>query len=151
MNTEELKKLLKDNRVHFYSYWGKNKLIDLAKINKLIPEPEEPKEPKEPEEPEKTKEPKEPEEPEKTKEPEEPEKPKPKQKPKTSKRPDYKRMRKIRNEPISVKFIDNKTKEEKIFPSIYKAAQFLDKCPQTIAHYGKKKGIWNKKYQIIIE
>ena len=142
MNMEELKKLLKENRVHFYSYWGKGKLIDLAKINKLIPEPEEP---------EKTKEPEEPEEPEKTKEPEEPEEPKPKQKPKTSKRPDYKRMRKIRNEPISVKFIDIKTKEEKIFPSIYKAAQFLDKCPQTIAHYGKKKGIWNKKYQIIIE
>ena len=114
MNTEELKKLLKDNRVHFYSYWDKNKLIDLAKINKLIPEPEEPektKEPKEPEEPEKTKEPKEPEEPEKTKEPEEPKEPK--QKPKTSKRPDYKRMRKIRNEPISVKFIDIKTKEKK--------------------------------------
>ena len=60
-------------------------------------------------------------------------------------------MRKIRNEPISVKFIDIETKEEKIFPSIYKGAQFLDKCPQTIAHYGRKKGIWNKKYQIIIE
>ena len=60
-------------------------------------------------------------------------------------------MRKIRNEPISVKFIDMETKEKKIFPSIYKAAQFLDKCPQTIAHYGRKKGIWNKKYQIIIE
>ena len=50
MNTEELKKLLKDNRIHFYSYWGKNKLIDLARINKLIPEPE-PEKP-EPEEPE---------------------------------------------------------------------------------------------------
>ena len=137
MNMEELKKLLKENRVHFYSYWGKGKLEDLARINKLIPEPEpEPKaEPKV--EPEPKAEPK--------------VEPEPEQKPKTPKRPDYKRMRKIRNEPISVKFIDMETKEKKIFPSIYKAAQFLDKCPQTIAHYGRKKGIWNKKYQIIIE
>ena len=129
MNIEELKKLLKENRVHFYSYWGKGKLEDLARINKLIPGPEPKAEPKAEPEP----------------------KIEPEQKPKTSKRPDYKRMRKIRNEPISVKFIDVETKEEKIFPSIYKGAQFLDKCPQTIAHYGRKKGIWNKKYQIIIE
>ena len=129
MNMEELKKLLKENRVHFYSYWGKGKLEDLARINKLIPEPEPKAEPEPKSEP----------------------KVEPEQKPKTSKRPDYKRMRKIRNEPISVKFIDMETKEEKTFPSIYKGAQFLDKCPQTIAHYGRKKGIWNKKYQIIIE
>ena len=135
MNMEELKRLLKENRVHFYSYCGKGKLEDLARINKLIPEPE----PK----PETKAEPETKVEPELKIEPE--------QKPKTSKRPDYKQMRKIRNEPISVKFIDMETKEKKIFPSIYKAAQFLDKCPQTIAHYGRKKGIWNKKYQIIIE
>ena len=131
MNTKELKKLLKENRVHFYSYWGKGKLEDLARINKLIPEPEPEPEPKAETEIET--------------------KAELKQKPKTSKRPDYKRMRKIRNEPISVKFIDIETKEEKTFPSIYKGARFLDKCPQTIAHYGRKKGIWNKKYQIIIE
>ena len=145
MNMEELKKLLKENRVHFYSYWGKGKLEDLARINKLIPEPE--TEPKVEPEPEPKAEPKvEPEQKPKAEPKVEPE-----QKPKTPKRPDYKRMRKIRNEPISVKFIDMETKGKKIFPSIYKAAQFLDKCPQTIAHYGRKKGIWNKKYQIIIE
>ena len=33
MNTEELRKLLKDNGVVAYTYWGKDKLIDLAKIN----------------------------------------------------------------------------------------------------------------------
>ena len=125
MNMEELKKLLKENRVHFYSYWGKGKLEDLARINKLIPEPE-PETKVEPEP-----------------EPEPETKTEPEQKPKTPKRPDYKRMRKIRNEPISVKFIDIETKEEKTFPSIYKAAQFLDKCPQTIAHYGRRKGIKN--------
>ena len=123
LSMEELRKLLKENRVCFYSYWGKGKLEDLVRINKLIPE-EEPK--PEPE-------------------------PKPKTETKTSKRPDYKRMRKIRNEPISVKFIDVETKEEKIFPSIYKGAQFIDKCPQTVAHYRRRKLVWNKKYQIIIE
>ena len=46
MNMEELKKQLKENRVHFYSYWGKGKLEDLARINKLIPEPEPEPEPK---------------------------------------------------------------------------------------------------------
>ena len=121
MNTEELKKLLKDNRVHFYSYWGKNKLIDLARINKLIPEPE--PEPEKPEEPE----------------------------PETSKSVSRQRLKNIRNSPISVKLIDIETKEEKTFPSIYKASQFLDKCPQTIRLFGKRKGIWNKKYQIITE
>ena len=122
MNTEELKKLLKENRVHFYSYWGKNKLIDLARTNKLIPEPE-PEQPEEPEEP----------------------------KPETPKSVSWQRLKNIRNSPISVKLIDIETKEEKTFPSIYKAAQYLDKCPQTVRHFGKRKGIWNNKYQIITE
>ena len=53
MNTKELRKLLKDNGVCAYTYWGKDKLINLAKINHLLPEQEElkPKE-EEPEEPE---------------------------------------------------------------------------------------------------
>ena len=115
MNTEDLKKLLKENGIHFYSYWSKPKLIDLANINKLIPEPE------------------------------------PVPEKETPKFVNYERLRNIRNTPVSVKFIDVESKEEKSFPSIYKAAQFLDKCPQTIRHFGKKKGIWNNKYQIIIE
>ena len=119
MNTEELKKLLKDNRIHFYSYWGKNKLIDLARINKLIPEPE-------------------------------PEKPEPEE-PETPKNVSWQRLKNIKNSPVNVKLIDIETKEEKTFPSIYKAAQYLDKSPQTIRHFGKRKGIWNKKYQIITE
>ena len=125
LSMEELRKLLKQNGVCFYSYLGKGKLEDLVRINKLIPE----------EEPEPKPEPK----------------PETEEETKTTKRPDYKRMRKIRNEPISVKIIDVETKEEKIFPSIYKAAQFIDKCPQTVAHYGRRKLVWNKKYQIITE
>ena len=53
MNTEELRKLLKENGVVAYTYWGKDKLIDLAKINKLLPEPEPKPEPEEPETPKK--------------------------------------------------------------------------------------------------
>ena len=49
MSTEELRKLLKSNGVCAYTYWGKDKLIELAKINKLLPEPEEPKNPEIPE------------------------------------------------------------------------------------------------------
>ena len=48
MNIEELKKLLKENKIHFYTYWSKQKLIELANINNLLPKIEEPK--KEPEE-----------------------------------------------------------------------------------------------------
>ena len=119
MNTEELRKLLKENGVTAYSYWGKNKLIDLAKINKLIPEPE--AEPEEPEEPE------------------------------TPKIISWQKLKNIRNSPVNVKLIDIETGEEKTFPSIYKTAKYLDKSPQTIRHYGNRKGIWNKKSQIITE
>ena len=114
MNTEELRKLLKENGVVAYTYWGKDKLIDLAKINKLLPEPE----------------------------PEEPE---------TPKKKSWQRLKNIRNSPVNVKLIDIETGEEKTFPSIYKTAKYLDKSPQTIRHHGNRKGIWNKKYQIITE
>ena len=114
MNTEELRKLLRENGVCAYTYWGKDKLIDLAKINKLLPEPE----------------------------PEEPE---------TPKKISWQRLKNIRNSPVNVKLIDIETGEEKTFPSIYKTAKYLDKSPQTIRHHGNRKGIWNKKYQIITE
>ena len=120
MNTEELRKLLKENGVVAYTYWGKDKLIDLARINKLIPEPK-PEKPEEPEEPE------------------------------TPKIISWQRLKNIRNSPVNVKLIDIETGEEKTFPSIYKTAKYLDKSPQTIRHYGKHKGIWKKKYQIITE
>ena len=123
MNTDELKKILKKNGVHFYSYWSKPKLIDLAKINNLLPEPE----------------------------PKPVSKPEPNPEEEKLKFVNYERLRNIRNNPCCVKLIDINTKEEKTFPSIYKTAQFLDKCPQTIRHFGKKKGVWNNKYQIVIE
>ena len=110
MNTEELRKLLKENGVCAYSYWGKSKLIDLAKINKLLPEPQ--PQPIEPE---------------------------------AQKKISWQRLKNIRNSPVNVKLIDIETGEEKTFPSIYKTAKYLDKSPQTIRHYGNRKGIWKKK------
>ena len=110
MSTEELRKLLKNNGVCAYTYWGKDKLIELAKINKLLPEPE-----PEPEEPE------------------------------TPKKIRWQKLKNIRNSPVNVKLIDIETGEEKIFPSIYRTAKYLDKSPQTIRHYGNRKGIWKKK------
>ena len=121
MNTKELRKLLKDNGFNAYTYWGKDKLINQAKINHLLPEQEELK-PKEEPKPEQ-------EEPENI---------------------SWQKLKQIRKKPVNVKFIDVETKEVKAFDSIYKAAQYLDKSPQTIRHYGLKKGIWKKKYQIII-
>ena len=120
MNTKELRKLLKDNGVCAYTYWGKDKLISLAKINHLLPEQKEPEEVAEPETEEEPK------------------------------KISWQKQKQIRNKPVNVKFVDVETKEIKTFDSIYKAAQYLDKSPQTIRHYGLKKGIWKKKYKIII-
>ena len=120
MNTKELRKLLKDNGVCAYTYWGKDKLISLAKINHLLPEQKEPEEVAEEvaeEEPKKI---------------------------------SWQKQKQIRNKPVNVKLIDVETKEIKNFDSIYKASQYLDKSPQTIRHYGLRKGVWKKKYQIII-
>ena len=44
-----------------------------------------------------------------------------------------------------------KQKNKKTYPSIYKAAQFLDQSPQTVRYWGRKNGIWNTKYRIITE
>ena len=111
MSTEESRKLLKSNGVCAYTYWGKDKLIELAKINKLLPEPEKPEEPEIPE----------------------------------PKKVSWQKLRNIRNSPVNVKLIDIETGEEKIFPSIYRTAKYFDKSPQTIRHYGNRKGIWKKK------
>ena len=120
MNTKDLRKLLKDNGVCAYTYWGKDKLIDLAKINNLLPIPK-----PEPE-------------------------PEPEEEPKEPKKVSWQKLKQIRNKPVNVKLIDVETGEIKVYPSIYKASQYLDKSPQTIRHYGQRKGVWNKKYQIII-
>ena len=119
MNTEALKKVLYRNGIHFYSYWSKPKLLDLARINNLLPKPP------------------------KTKKSDIDE-----NKPKYE---NYEHLKNIRNSPISVKLVDVETEEELTFPSIYKASQYIDKSPQTIRYFGKKKGIWNNKYKVIMD
>ena len=44
MNVKELKTLLKENEIHFYTYWDKNKLIALANEHDLLPKTEPKKE-----------------------------------------------------------------------------------------------------------
>ena len=40
MNVKELKTLLKENKIHFYTYWDKNKLIALVNERGLLPKTE---------------------------------------------------------------------------------------------------------------
>ena len=115
MNIDDLRKLLKENGIHFFSYWNKQKLIELVKINDLLPKEEEgPEEEKQ-------------------------------------KYTNYERLKNIRHTPTKVILKDVETEEEHTFPSIYKAAQYIDKSPQTIRHWGKKNGVWNKKYKVCLE
>ena len=91
---------------------GKQKLLELATKNNLLPkEKEEPAE----------------------------------EKPKCS---HCERLRTIRHKPTKVILKNEETEEEYTFASIYKAAQFIDKSPQTIRHWGKKMafGIKNIRY-----
>ena len=36
MNLEELKTILKENKIHFYSYWDEKKLVDLANEHEML-------------------------------------------------------------------------------------------------------------------
>ena len=112
MNIKELKKLLKENKIHFYSYWGKKKLIALVNEHNLLPKTEL--------EGEKSKDVK------------------------------YDRLKTIKQNPKKVMLEDVKTGEIKTFPSIYKAAKFIDQAPQTITYWGKKEGAWNNKYRVVV-
>ena len=87
MNVKELKTLLKENRIHFYSYWDKKRLINLVNENDLLPKIELEKE--------------------------------------KSKDVNYNRLKTIRNNPKKVSLEDIETGEI-TFPSIYRAAKFID-------------------------
>ena len=113
MNIRESKTLLKENKINFYTFWGKKRLIALAKEHYLLPKTELEKE----------------------------------------KRKDvkYDRLKTIKQNPRKVKLKDIKTGEIKTFPSIYKAAKFIDQAPQTITYWGRREGAWNNKYKVVIE
>ena len=113
MNIKELKKLLKENKIHFYSYWEKKRLIAVANENDLLPKVELEKE--------------------------------------KSKDVNHNRLKTIRNNPKNVILEDIETGEIKNFPSIYRAAKFIDQAPQTITYWGNREGAWNNKYKVVIK
>ena len=113
MNVKELKTLLKENKIHFYSYWDKKKLINLAYENDLLPKIELEKE--------------------------------------KSKDVNYNRLKTIRNNPKKVILEDIETSEIKTFPSIYRAAKFIDQAPRTITYWGNREGAWNNQYKVVIK
>ena len=98
----------------FFTYWSKQRLIDLAKINDLLPKEEEQEEEKQ-------------------------------------KYVNYERLKNIRHTPTKVILKDVETEEEQTFPSIYKAAQYIDKSPQVIRYWGIKNCVWNEKYKVYLE
>ena len=111
MNVKELKTLLKENKIHFYTYWDKNKLIALANEHDLLPKTEPKKE--------------------------------------KSKDVNYDRLKTIRKNPKKVMLEDIETGEIKTFPSIYRAAKFIDQAPQTIIYWDD--GVWKNKYKVLIQ
>ena len=113
MNIKELKTLLKENKIHFYSYWDKKRLINLVNENDLLPKIELEKE--------------------------------------KSKDVNYNRLKTIKLNPRTVMLEDIETGEIKTFPSIYKAAKFIDQAPQTITYWGNREGAWNNKYKVVIK
>ena len=113
MNIKELKTLLKDNNIHFYTYWNKKKLTTLANEHNLLPKPESEKE--------------------------------------KSEDVKYDRLKTIRHNPRKVRLEDIETGEIKRFPSIYKAAKFIDISPNTISYWGNSNGAWNNKYKVVIQ
>ena len=40
MNIRELKTLIKDNKIKFYTYWDKKKMVTLANEHNLLPKTE---------------------------------------------------------------------------------------------------------------
>ena len=100
MNVKELKTLLKENKIHFYEYWDKKRLIALANEHDLLPK----------------------------------------------KDINYDKLKTIKQNLRKVSLTDVETDKINTFPSIYKAAKFIDRAPQTIIYRDGK--VWNKKYEV---
>ena len=108
MNIRELKTLLKEKKIHFYTYWDKKKLTALANEHDLLPKPELEKE-----------------------------------------KSKYDRLKTIKQNPKKVMLEDVETSEIKTFPSIYKAAKFIDQAPQTSTYWNG--GVWKNKYKVVVQ
>ena len=110
MNIKELKTILKENKIHFYAYWDKKRLIALANEHDLLPKTAIEKE--------------------------------------KSNDVKYDRLKTIKQNPRKVSLEDIETGEIKRFPSIYKAAKFINRAPNTITYRNGK--VWNNKYKVEI-
>ena len=113
MNIKKLKTILRENKIHFYAYWDKKRLVALANEHNLLPKIELEK--------------------------------------KKTQDVKYYRLKTIKQNPRKVMLEDIETGEIKTFPSIYKAAKFIDQSPQTITYWGNREGAWNNKYKVVIE
>ena len=113
MNIKELKSILKENNIKFYTYWDKKRLVSLANEHNLLSKTEIDKE--------------------------------------KSEDANYDRLKTIMKNPRKVTLVDIETGEIINFPSIYKAAKFIDKAPLTITHWGNKEGVWNNKYKVTLQ
>ena len=113
MNIKELKSILKENNIKFYTYWDKKRLISLVSEHNLLPKTEIDKE--------------------------------------KSEDVNYDRLKTIKKNPRKVILKNIETGEIINFPSIYKAAKFIDQAPLTITYWGKKEGVWNNKYKVILQ
>ena len=108
MNIKELKLILKENNIKFYTYWDKKRLE-----HNLLPKIEIDKE--------------------------------------KSEDVNYDRLKTIKKNPKKVILENIETGEIINFPSIYKAAKFIDQAPLTITYWGNKEGVWNNKYKIVLQ
>ena len=61
----------------------------------------------------------------------------------------YDILKTIKKNPRKVTLEDIETGEIKTFPSIYKAAKFIDQAPQTVTYWGNREGAWNNKYKVV--
>ena len=113
MNIKELKSILKENNINFYTYWDKKRLVSLANEHNLLPKKEIDNE--------------------------------------KSEDVNYDRLKTIKRNPRKVILENIETGEIINFPSIYKAAKFIDKAPLTITHWGNKEGVWNNKYKVTLQ
>ena len=112
MNIKEIKTLLKENKIHFYTYWDKKKLVVLANEHNLLLKIELEKE--------------------------------------KSQDVKYNRLKTIKKNPRKVTLEDTETGEIKTFSSIYKAAKYRSGSQDGYL-LGNRKGVWNNKYNVVIQ
>ena len=113
MNIKELKSILRENNIDFYTYWDKKRLVSLANKHNLLPKTEIDNG--------------------------------------KSEDVNYNRLKTIKKNPRKVILENIETGEIINFPSIYKAAKFVDKAPLAITYWGNKEGVWNNKYKVTLQ